>query len=338
MRKLVTVREISDIQPIPGADNIEVATIDGWKCVVVKGAFKVHDAACYFEIDSLIPVEHDAFEFLREKAKYRNVEGKLCHRLRTIKLKGQISQGLALPVSELAPLRLSQSADFEELLGVTQYAPPVPGSLAGKVKGNYPSFIPKTDQERVQNMWKDIKSRSDLYEITIKEDGSSMTIYRMGDQFGVCSRNWELDETDDNHYWTVVRNKNLREKLNSLNAYDNLAFQGELMGPGVQGNNEGLLELDFFVYDIWDIEQKKYLPAEERIALCKLLGISHVPVINIGDILLCEWVLEELLEFAAGPSLNPKAIREGLVFKSLDDPWFSFKVISNQYLLKHGDR
>lgn len=340
MRNLATIRVVSEILPIEGADRIEIAKIDGWQCVVNKGDFIPGDSCFYFEIDSLLPVENPAFEFLKDKAKYRNSEGKLCHRLRTIKLRKQLSQGLALPINAFEFNEADTGLAYDEILGIEKYEPPIPGSLAGKVKGNFPSFIPKTDQERVQNLWKDIQASSDTYEVSIKLDGSSMTVYRRGDEFGVCSRNWDLEETDDNLYWIAARLEKLEEKLKSLGEdYDNIALQGELIGPGIQGNNEKLNQIEFRVFDVWDFQELRYLPSEERLALCEMLDIKHVPLLQLFvDGIALPDDLNVLLKIADGPSMNPKSMREGLVFKSLEDPLFSFKVISNEYLLKHGDR
>lgn len=91
MRKLVTIQKIMSLDPIPGADNIQVASVLGWKCVVRRDEFKVGDICAYFEIDSLLPVETWT-DFLR-KGDPRPF------RLRTIKLRGVQSQGLALPMS-----------------------------------------------------------------------------------------------------------------------------------------------------------------------------------------------------------------------------------------------
>ena len=101
MRKLASIRRIADIQPIPGADAIEVCTIDGWKVVAQKAmGYKVGDLVVYFEIDSWIP--HKIAPFLTKNAAipkvFNGVEGE---RLKTIKLKGTTSQGLILPLSAL---------------------------------------------------------------------------------------------------------------------------------------------------------------------------------------------------------------------------------------------
>lgn len=153
MRKLATIRRISELNPIPKADAIEVATVDGWKAVVKKGDFKVGDLAIYLEVDSWVPYELAPFLSKdKEPKEYNGVKGE---RLRTIKLRGQLSQGLLLPIDvaydEDPPDYdhvFLEGDDVTELLGIQKWERPVPAQLAGLMKGSFPSFIPKTDQER----------------------------------------------------------------------------------------------------------------------------------------------------------------------------------------------
>jgi ATP-dependent RNA circularization protein (DNA/RNA ligase family) len=124
----------------------------------------------------------------------------------------------------------------------------------------------------------------------------------------------------------------------------NLAVQGELMGPGIQKNREGLKEFTLFVFDFYDIDQGKYLTPYERHNLIMVLdalaqqvgkGISHVPLVQVSKLSEVADGLSSLLTFAEGPSLN-HPVREGVVFKRLDGQ-FSFKVISNAFLLKEKE-
>jgi len=176
-RKLVTVREIVALDPIEGADLIEVATVGAWKLVVKKGEFKVGDLCVYFEIDSFLPESDPRYAFLM-KAGVREFEGARGHKLRTIKLRGQLSQGLALPTSlfpeilaafdAVGTVSISTSIfemDFTELLGIKKYEAPMSAELAGQAEGYFPSFIRKTDQERCQNLKAEIFG----YEEVLKE-------------------------------------------------------------------------------------------------------------------------------------------------------------------------
>ena len=344
-RKLVTIRKISEIRPIPDADSIELVIVDGWQCVAQKAMnYKVGDYVFYFEIDSFLPFSKPEFEFLRPKdgriTVFNGVEG---HRLRTIKLRKQLSQGLLIPV----PLDHigagfvdpdDTEADYSEYWGVQLYEKPLPEQLAGTVRSTFPSFIHKTDQERIQNMFNILQRRlstnpDEEFEITLKLDGSSMTVYRRDDDYGVCSRNLSLKENDDNTFWRVAKKEGLIEFLEKTGR--NLALQGELMGEGVQGNMESLIGNYFFLFDIFDIDQGKYLLPAERMALIEGSGIRHAPVLKISKVNHFK-SNDDFLKYAEGPSLCAK-VREGVVFKSMTDPDFSFKVISNAFLLGEKD-
>lgn len=340
-RKLVTLRRIDEILPIEGADAIELAKIGGWQAVVKKNEFQEGDICVYFKIDSFVPVDQEPFKFLvKNKITWNGKEGA---RIKTIKLRGQLSQGLALQPITVFAAESKEVAFFEwvlraydaeedltEICGVEKWEPVIPANLAGKVRGNFPSFLQKTDQERIQNL--DVNKLHGHYEVTMKLDGSSMTVYRHEGRFGVCSRNLDLIETEDNSFWRVARERKIEEMMIEL-GLDNIAIQGELMGPGVQGNKEGLKELDFFVFDIFD-EALGYMNAFDRRFTIFAMGLTHAPVIDQALVFLM--TMEEALAYADGPSINAK-LREGVVFKNLDDPSKSFKVISNAWLLKNGE-
>jgi RNA ligase (TIGR02306 family) len=337
-RKLVTHRVIKDILPIEGADLIELAIVDGWQCVVKRGEFKVGDIGVYFEVDSFLPIKPE-YEFLR-KGGYKVVEGlgEGFH-LRTIKLKGKLSQGLLLPLppSELPLL----GEDLSEIYGVRKYEKPIPTQLEGKVKGNFPDFLRKTDQERVQNLDDTSKIAGYTFETTLKLDGSSMTVYVRNGYIGVCSRNLELDMADEST--SFVKTAHTSGAFAALDVFynetsGNIALQGELMGPGVQGNREDLPSLQFFVFDIWDIDRQEYLPPKGREKLVLDLGLTPVPILGEttydSDVTLGE-ILENELAFAEQiPSLK-HAIAEGIVQKRSDGK-FSFKAINNKFLLSEG--
>lgn len=161
MRKLATIRKINDLQPIEEADRIELATVDGWQVVVAKNVgHKIGDIVVYCEIDSFIPVEPE-FEFLR-KTSYKKMEDKEGFRLKTVKLRGQVSQGLIIPLDDALNIIKRRNGglyfdpkqlgfDLTVLLGISKYEPPIPAQLAGIMKGIFPIFIRKTDEERIQN-------------------------------------------------------------------------------------------------------------------------------------------------------------------------------------------
>lgn len=339
MRKLVTVRTIDEINPIKNADAIECVTIGGWELVAKKGEFSVGESAVYFELDSFLPENDHRFQFLMKNKIFW--EGKHGARLKSIKLRGQVSQGLALPLEAFPEISqeyngIPQDQDFSELLNVFKWDRPIPAQLSGKMKGNFPSFLKKTDQERVQNLAKEVFSDPDAYfEVSVKLEGSSMTVYKHEGVFGVCSRNIDLKIDQEGNSFVDTAKKYDLENI----VPEGYAFSGELMGPGIQGNIEGFDTLKYFIYDIFDIKKGKKLSYDEREDFVYLhlkdRKLDYVPILGYGTLEdLGIDSMQKLIEYADGPSINAK-LREGLVFR-LKDSEFSFKVISNKYLLKMG--
>jgi len=441
LRKLVTVRQIDAINPIEGADAIEVVTVEGWNVVVKKGEFKVGDQCVYFEIDSFLPTGNPAWQFLVDKSG-RTFEGVVGHRLRTVKLRGQVSQGFVIPIDAIAKLTYIfgddlteaderiiereygcealvniqyiktcmkagtelRQLDLSDLLGIKKWEQPLPAELAGQAEGLFPSWMRKTDQERCQNLIKDIfqtedelvpldmstlsdeaaevmaskgliilcdgapykinKAKADpnaLYEVTTKLDGSSMTVFARSIptddpslsqiESGVCSRNLQLKvnaENAENTFIAVALKSGLLGALEDMtrDGMGNVAVQGELMGPGIQGNREQLKTHQFFIFDVQFLDADGgYLTPSERGSFMRQLydrGVSpdlvkHVPVQHAGVTLqeLGVKSVKDLLARAEGPSIT-HPVREGDVYKRLDGK-FSFKAISNVFLAKEKD-
>lgn len=346
-RKLASIKRIDRIEPIEGADAIELATVGGWKVVVAKNVgHSEGDLVVYCEIDSFLPIEPE-FEFLRKSSYKKMVDGTEGFRLKTIRLRGQVSQGLILPLQDaidvMKRLRgevytetLEEGKDVTELLGITKWDPPLPAQLGGTAKGYFPSFIQKTDEERIQNLteeyegWK-FQSAHQFY-TTEKLDGSSATFYLNNGEFGVCSRNLELKEDDSNTFWKVAREMKIEEKLRQIGR--NIAIQGELIGEGIQKNPykiKGQTVRFFNVFDIDNFKKVDYYQLKDIIE--EQLGFETVPMDLPGQNL--PQTIEELLQKAEGKSvLNSSTEREGIVIRSLDNS-ISFKVISNKFLLKN---
>lgn len=332
MRKLATIEEIAEVKEHPNADLLELAIIKGWQCVVKKGEFSSGDKVIYCEIDSWIP--HSIAPFLtRGKDTPKEYEGIKGQRLSTIKLRGKLSQGLVLPTSLLPEKgEYGVGDDIAETLGILKWEPPIPACLGGQVAGGFPTrLVRKTDQERIQNLFDDLNP-NDSWEITIKIDGSSMTLIKYEGQVRVCSRNWELKMNEENAHNTLVT---MATKLTpNLESIDNYAFQGELFGEGIQSNKEKIKGHRFAIFDIYNIDEKRYLDGGEREELCQQLGLEHVPI--IARAAPTPKSIEAALKQAEGRSINAK-VREGIVYKSLNNPNHSFKVISNKFLLKHNE-
>ena len=355
MRKMATIRKIDALRPIEGADAIECAVVGGWTVVTKKGEYAAGDLAVYCEIDSFIPTA--IAPYLTKPGHYaKTFEGVEGERLRTVKLRGQLSQGLLIPLSvafekfedskfdegqELSEF-FFEGNDVSELLGIVKYEAPVPAELAGEVKGMFPSVIPKTDQERVQNLKVELAewlTNDELHwEVTEKLEGSSMTVYMRDGEVGVCSRNLDLKPNADNSLWRAANKYNLPAKLVGIGR--NIAIQGEIVGNGIQGNIYQMRDQDFLVYDIYDIDAGRYFTPGERKAFVAEHGLNHCPVLAYSARLtdtLGLTNMEQILKFAEGKSVMGMigCEREGLVFKC-HEKQVSFKAISNKYLLKHG--
>lgn len=350
MRKMASIRSIDNIEPITGADSIEVATVGGWKVVVKKGEFKTNDLVVYLEIDSWVPTSLAPFLSKGKEPKvFNGTEGE---RLRTVKLRGQISQGLLLPIDcttisdgEGNVISVSEGDDVTEFLGIQKWERPLPTQLQGQAKGNFPSFIRKTDQERCQNLqknifvdWKDLE-----WEISLKLDGSSLTGYYNNGETGICSRNLELmdnDENSGNSFIQTFNSSGLKDAIKSIGR--NVAVQGEMMGEKIQGNRENLTGTILFIFDVFDIDNQQYMTPQDRLEFINLLfknGYTGdiAPILNSKTTLHNIGIsnITDLLSFADGESIN-NPVREGVVFKCVTNGDISFKAISNKFLLK-GD-
>lgn len=360
MRKLASVQKIEEVKSIPGADSICAYRVNDWWVVDTIGKYDVGSVVVYLEVDAWIP--HKLAPFLSKgqyPRVYNGVEGE---RLKTVKLRGQISQGLLLQIDSiplhvyasvndetgepyrLMDLELLVGEDLTMELGIQKWEPNIPACLSGMMKGQFPSYIPKTDQERCQNLRKEIfeEHKDETYEVTIKLDGSSMTVFIDNEgELCVCSRNINLKETEDNSFWKAAREQKLDAYLS--HQYTNFgrqyAVQGELIGEGIQGNPEKIQGQKFYVFDVYSINDGVYLDPPTRRAFVSEMefagsSVEHVPFLSsrfsVGE--LDELTIDALLKMAEGPSMNPKTSREGLVFKSNESD-FSFKAISNSWLL-----
>ena len=390
MRKLASVAQIEKIEPIEGADKIEVAMMvnKGWRVVVGKGEFKPGDLVVYFEIDSALPADDPRYEFLKERClkKFVTKSGtpiKECIRIRTIKLRGVFSQGLIIPLEKFPEItsRVSKDglsiglgaedengeqlpgvvvepllgADVTKLLKVEHYdelvealRPQMGQTIAGDAMGAFPSQIPRTDEPRVQNLveyFSDPEMKDRKFQVTVKADGSSVTMFYAPsidpeNPFGVCSRNLRLKQTKPDGTmplpWLMAQKYSVESKLKEL--YENkgheYAFQGELVGPGIQANRDLATEHEWLVFRVWDITDMKFLSPDETEVLCTALPLRHVTVLASNMPVFQKFKnADEMLAFAEGKTARGNE-REGVVFKSNDGkPYVSFKAVSNKYLM-----
>lgn len=356
-RVMARVVKVDEVKTHPNADALDLALIGGWQCVVKRNEFKAGDLAIYMEVDSFVPTE--VAPFLTKPGHfpktYNGVDGE---RLKTIKLRGELSQGLLLPVQSGfggynfirdpknpdQTFNVNEGDDVSALLRVQKWEAPVSPQLAGQARGSFPSAFPKTDQERIQNLtrqFEDWKSKGLTFMMQEKLEGSSMTCYLLNGEFGVCSRNLDLKETEGNTFWQVARELDIE---NQMRAYfteagfgeTDVAIQGELIGPGIQGNIYGLSKPTFRVFDIVMAKGQRFLEPNLVHSVAESLGLITVPYLY--RVVFTDTTVQTVLESAEGKSeINPKQEREGLVFKCNEDPSISFKAISNKYLLGQKD-
>lgn len=318
--KLASIERIVDTQPIPGADRIEAARVLGFWTIVKKGEFKPGDFCVWHNPDTVVNIANPTYAFLKGNA-----------RLRTIRMRGQVSQGLALPVSSfigdpaLHPIAEDEGTDVSELLGIKKYEKPESGfgmNLRGDSKpSNWPSFLQKTDEINIQTtpalLGEFIASGATCI-LTKKYDGCSATYYDTPTGQGVCSRNQELEE-GSSVWWNVQKKFDLLAKIKGTG----YAVQGEIVGPGIQGNPLGLTGLDFFAFDIFDIANGRYLSYREIVKFFAehcIEGAAQVGLVRpdaLGSTV--DEVLEYLLAQADRTEYALGKPCEGLVLRSLDE-------------------
>ena len=344
MRKLASIQRIWKIEPIEGADRIELAHVLGWQCVVNKGQFSEMDLAIYFEVDSFLPVRPE-FEFMRASS-YRNTdimgEG---FRLRTMKFRGQISQGLLLPISEFPeiPEEAELGADVTEILGVRKWEIEEKATTGGTVIGTLPYDIPHTDETRVQAEPDLIQAFAGLeYYISTKMDGSSHSIGIDEDGFHVTGHNYEYKNDGLSAFYELVNKRGIEEKLKTFaadNGLRTITLQGELCAPGIQKNPLKLTAPEWYVFTVR--EDGKRVGLKRMLEVCDALKVENVPIEETGFDLPAKYpTVEALLERADGE--YPKGgKKEGIVIRPIEPVYcelisasLSMKVVSNRYLLK----
>jgi RNA ligase (TIGR02306 family) len=327
-RKLASIQRIESIAPIPNADAIEQARVMGWTVVTKCGEFTPGDLCVFFEVDSVLPDGASWAEFMRPRQ----------FRVKTVKLRGVLSQGLALPLDILSAAHgLSVDDDVTDALGVVKFELPAAPMLRGEQAGHFPTAIPKTDETRLQSV---LGVREELRGLpfvwSVKLDGTSATFAKMDGELVVCSRNWAMND-GPTVYWDMARRYSLAERLP-----DGMAVQGEICGPGIQKNRLGLTEPDLFIFNVYDIRSGAYLDHDTARALADSLGLKSVPEGGRGGVCSEEVpTLDDFLELARGTYAGTKNRREGIVVRPLVETHsrrlqgrLSFKVINNDFLLK----
>jgi RNA ligase (TIGR02306 family) len=329
-----TIQVIKEVLPVENADTLELAKVLGWQVIVKKGNFVIGDLAIFIEIDSLLP-DKPEFEFMRSRK----------FRVKTAKIRGVLSQGIAFPMSILPPGDYKEDDDVTELLGVVHYEKPVPsgGSFkSGINRGNFPPFIPKTDEPRLQSNPETLQEFKGLKcYITTKCDGTSSTFALRDDKFYVCSRNWDKQESIENIYWQMAKKYDLERIIRSVGS--DLAIQAEIVGPGIQKNRLGLKELEIRIFDVWNIDSQRYFSFEDLNTFCRFYSLPMVPVEElVEEFGFTKYLgMNELILRAEGYYEGTKNRKEGIVIRSVEPRFsealrrrLSVKVLNNFFLLK----
>ena len=334
MRSLVTIQKVKMISAIPDSDFLETAHIMGWQCVVKKGEFQAGDLGVYFEVDSFLPVE-PRYEFLRGSSYRDNADNGVGFRIRTVRMRGQLSQGLLLPLEKFPELEgFNEGDDVTEKLGVKKWYIPETANDGGVMIGDRPHGIPASDEIRIQSAPELLDQLQDKpYYITTKMDGTSGIVYYIDGKIGCCSRNKEIKDEETALYWTAVYKYGLKEKLAQYGK--NIVLTGEICGPGIQKNKLRLPGIEWYVFDVKDWDSGFYLPYDQLCELCAAFGIPIVPLEERGEHF--AYSLETLLEKAKGK--YPSGLdKEGIVVRDINRPkTISFKVLNNDALLKEKD-
>ena len=333
-KKLASIERIRDLEEIQNADFLLKAKILGWQVIIRKDdEFQEGDLCVYVRVDSVLP-EKEEFNFLKSKN----------YRIRPIKLRGVLSQGIAFKL-DILPAAIQNEAkegmDVTDVIGVKHYEKPIPVRLDGEFLGNFPHQIPKSDEIRIQAVPNVLKRHqgTPVY-ISEKLDGTSATFFLLNDEFGVCSRNKQLVRDQENSFWSIAIKNNIEEKLRNIGK--NLAIQGELVGKGINRNNYDLPGHEIYIFSIYDIDKSTYFEYEDLVSLIHKLDLKGVPIID-KDLLL-DHSINDLENLAEGKSLiNLNIPREGIVVRSMAETsdheigHLSFKVINPEYELNYED-
>lgn len=335
-RTLAQIVKVDKIEAVEGADRIQAAHVLGWELVVKKDEFRPGDLAIYFSIGSILDVTNPNTSFLEGKP------------LRTKKIRGIISQGLLGPLTWLKdygvdPANVKEGDDVTAKMQVKKWVPidekEIYSAETDNERAPFPWYVPRTDEERIQNMTRHLQKFADQpIVLTQKFDGTSCTYVYSQDKFMTCSRNNVLlRETEMSRpYLEIAKRYDLAVKMAGLKR--NLAIQGEIIGPKINANRHKTNEIEYYVFNVYDIDAKLYLGYDDIMDITQKLGLKMVDLVYRG-IMKSEWLnVKTLLELANAQKYSTGQIAEGLVLK-LDQkagPKLSCKIISNNYLIKYG--
>lgn len=327
MINLATIQTIKEVRKHPNADALDIVKVLGWEVVTKRNEFSVGDLCIYIVIDTILP-EKPEFEFLRNKH----------FRIKPIRLRKEYSNGICFPLNILPnDFKIEDGADVTDILGIKKYEKPIPAELAGVMVGHIPGFLIITDED---NLRSNPDAVPEMYGrpfyITRKEDGSSGTYFIRNGTFGVCSRRVHLKESESNGFWKMARKYDIENILKTEYPDKDIAIQGEVVGPGIQNNKLGLTELEFRLFNLFDINTRSYLDYNRIVEFTNKYNIPMVPLVNEGSTF--GYTLEELVELAKAQNYPTGGPAEGIVIRpkepfysnELKKSW-SGKIINDKY-------
>lgn len=344
-RKLASIQKVWKTEPIEGADRIELAHVLGWQCVVNKGQFQEGDLGIYFEIDSFLPIRPE-FEFLRSSSyKKTDIMGE-GFKLRTQKFRGQLSQGLLLPLTQFPeiPKNSEVGTDVTEILSIRKWEIEEKATTGGTVIGMLPYDIPHTDETRVQTEPDLIQAFKGLeYYISTKMDGSSHSVGIDENGFHVTGHNYEYKDDGNSSFYNLVKERGYKEIMKKYAAEQGLntfTIQGELCAPGIQQNRLRLKAPEWYVFTIR--ENGKRVGLKRMQDICKELQMTSVPVEEVDMDLPSKYPTVDALLMRADGNYPNGGKKEGIVIRPTEPIYcdliaaeLSMKVVSNKYLLKN---
>ena len=333
--KLASIEIIKSIKKHSNADSLEIAEVLGWQTVVKKGIHKEGDKIVFITIDTIVPHYHWSNFLVDQKNPDKPI------RIKNIKLRGEYSSGIVIPLGEFAPSfgLYDVGTDVTEILGITKYIKEIPANLSGETLGDFPThIISKTDEDNGLNdptlVDKVLNSESNLT-ITQKLDGSSITIVvEDGVITQVCTRNLSKKETENNTFWKAARKLTIPKNWTGT-------IQGELCGNGIQRNQLKLEDVKIFVFQI--SQDRKYMTYDEMDNFCKnSLHCDVVPLVGnlCVDSTVKLWVnpLQKLQELADKQKYPSGLEGEGIVVRPASYPKgyssrrpLGFKLINRNY-------
>jgi RNA ligase (TIGR02306 family) len=334
--KLASIEVIKSIKNHDNADSLELCEVLGWQTVVKKGIHKEGDKVVFITIDTIVP-RCQWSEFLVDS---KNPDKPI--RLKNIKLRGEFSSGLVIPLSEF-PNQFTETTvigeDLTALLGITKYIKEIPANLSGETLGDFPTHLTsKTDEDNGLNdlnLVDKVINHDPYITVTQKLDGSSITIIVENGQITqVCTRNLSKKETENNTFWKAARKLTIPENWTGT-------IQGELCGNGIQRNQLKLNDIKIFVFQV--NTNKKYMTYEEMKDFCKnSLHCDVVPLISSLEVesTVKLWVnpLQKLQELADKQKYASGLEGEGIVIRPSSYPRgyssrrpLGFKLINRNY-------